>query len=103
MQNSIRNWNKLDTALYDHFMTVLDKKIEKYGRVKMAAEVEELKQKVEEWNKKCIEKYSQFDDKPWIARIKLKPKAGAECEKVMKNLLPLQHIYEIYLLLKVLK
>jgi len=81
-QDKIKNWNKLDTALYDHFNALLDEKIKAFGKEKMQAEIEELNEKVEQLNTKCIERYSQFDAKPWISRIVLKPKAGAICEKM---------------------
>lgn len=82
LQNAIRTWNKLDSALYDHFFKILDQKIEKFGRTKMQSEIAQLNQRIEYWNSKCIERYSQFDDKPWIARMILKPKAGHICEKM---------------------
>lgn len=82
LQNSIRSWNKLDSALYDHFIKLLDQKIEKFGKERMQTEIAVLKERITFWNTKCIERYSQFDDKPWIARIQLKPRAGPQCEKM---------------------
>lgn len=81
-QQKIREWNKLDTALFDHFNNVLDEKVQSFGKDRMREEIEELNEKVKELNSKCIERYSQFDAKPWISRIILKPKAGRLCEKM---------------------
>ena len=95
-QDKIKKWNKLDTALYDHFNALLDEKVKAFGKEKMQAEIEKLNgrifwrvpvlismlEKVDQLNTKCIERYSQFDAKPWISRIVLKPKAGAICEKM---------------------
>jgi hypothetical protein len=97
-QDKIKNWNKLDTALYEHFNALLDEKVKAFGKEKMQAEIEQLNgknfircyiyenyrfvEKVEQLNTKCIERYSQFDAKPWISRIVLKPKSGAICEKM---------------------
>jgi len=41
-QDKIKNWNKLDTALYEHFNALLDEKIKAFGKEKMQAEIEEL-------------------------------------------------------------
>ena len=46
-QTMIRNWNKLDSALYDHFLEVHNKKVDEYGREKMATELKLLEGKVE--------------------------------------------------------
>lgn len=43
LQNSIRSWNKLDSALYDHFIKLLDQKIEKFGKERMQTEIAVLK------------------------------------------------------------
>ena len=48
-------------------------------------------ERVEELNKKCIEKYDQFDSKPWIARLILKRNIEhnlkALCQKVAENIM----------------
>lgn len=41
-QDKIKNWNKLDTALYEHFNAVLDEKVKAFGKEKMQAEIEQL-------------------------------------------------------------
>ena len=85
LQNAIRDWNKLDSALFDHFLTKLEEKITLFGKERMDKELAEFTAKVKAWDEKCIQRYSQFDDKPWIARIQLKSKSGPACEKVKKN------------------
>ena len=41
-QDKIKNWNKLDTALYEHFNALLDEKVKAFGKDKMQAEIQEL-------------------------------------------------------------
>lgn len=41
-QDKIKKWNKLDTALYEHFNALLDEKVKAFGKEKMQAEIEEL-------------------------------------------------------------
>ena len=41
-QKQIRNWNRLDSALYDYFLAKLEKKIDLYGREEMAKHVQDL-------------------------------------------------------------
>ena len=41
-QTMIRQWNKLDSALYDHFLKVHNQMVDQYGREKMAADLKQL-------------------------------------------------------------
>ena len=81
-QTMIRNWNKLDAALYDHFLAVHNRLVDEYGREKMATELVELEKVNQAANDKCISYYDKHDNKPWISRIVLKPKADSLCRKV---------------------
>ena len=38
----IKTWNRLDSALYEHFLGKLEDKIKAYGREEMARDVETL-------------------------------------------------------------
>jgi len=51
----IREWNSLDTALYDHFEKKLDVAIEKYGRSRMQSEVAKLRSQLREVEEKCVD------------------------------------------------
>ena len=51
----IREWNSLDTALYDHFEKKLDLSVEKYGRGRMAGEVTRLRTQLREVEEKCVD------------------------------------------------
>jgi len=81
-QTMIRNWNKLDAALYDHFLAVHNRLVDEYGREKMATELVELEKVNQAANDKCISYYDKHDNKPWISRIVLKPKADSLCRKM---------------------
>merc|ERR1712131_36659 len=51
----IREWNSLDTALYDHFEKKLDMAVEKYGRNRMNVEVSKLRSQLREVEEKCVD------------------------------------------------
>jgi hypothetical protein len=78
----IREWNSLDTALYDHFEKKLDVAIEKYGRSRMQSEVAKLRSQLREVEEKCVDAYAQQRLTPWIRRIKLRRKSGDQCLKM---------------------
>merc|ERR1711979_118562 len=78
----IREWNALDTALYDHFEKKLDLSIELYGRSRMQSEVAKLRSQLREVEEKCVDTYAQQRLTPWIRRIKLRRKSGDQCLKM---------------------
>lgn len=78
----IREWNSLDTALYDHFEKKLDMAIEKYGRDRMSLEVNKLRAELRDVEEKCVDTYAQQRLTPWIRRIKLRRKSGDQCLKM---------------------
>ena len=50
----IRNWNKLDSAIYDHFLKRFNEKIAAFGTDKMAREVLTLRQKLDNVRDECV-------------------------------------------------
>ena len=54
-RNYIRNWNKLDTALFDHFNRTFWKRVSAYGKEKMAKEIEELNNLNSKLQEMCID------------------------------------------------
>ncbi|XP_071791358.1 galactosylceramide sulfotransferase-like [Asterias amurensis] len=55
VQEKIRSWNAGDVMLYDHFNKTLWRKIEEYGRDKMAKEVKELQALTDHYHRLCIQ------------------------------------------------
>jgi len=78
----IREWNALDTALYDHFEKKLDMAVERYGRDRMSEQVNNLRAQLREVEEKCVDTYAQQRLTPWIRRIKLRRKSGDQCLKM---------------------
>jgi len=78
----IREWNALDTALYDHFEKKLDLAVERYGRERMAIKVNQLRTQLRSVEEKCVDTYAQQRLTPWIRRIKLRRKSGDQCLKM---------------------
>uniref|UniRef100_H2Z1W9 Galactosylceramide sulfotransferase n=1 Tax=Ciona savignyi TaxID=51511 RepID=H2Z1W9_CIOSA len=54
LREKIRNWNKADTYLFDHFNATLWRKVDAFGRQKMAQEIAELKQMNSEFFRECV-------------------------------------------------
>ena len=50
----IRSWNKLDSAIYDHFLKRFNERISTFGTDKMAKEVLTLRQKLTETRDECV-------------------------------------------------
>lgn len=78
----IREWNALDTALYDHFEKKLDMAVERYGRDRMSLQVNKLREQLRDVEEKCVDTYAQQRLTPWIRRIKLRRKSGDQCLKM---------------------
>ena len=55
MRKKIRKWNKIDSALFDHFNKTFWKKVEAYGHDKMNYHLEQLRQMNDDLADKCIE------------------------------------------------
>lgn len=79
---AIRKWNKLDSALYDHFLTKLNDKIIKYGEEKMLEDLKTLQEQNEAHQKKCVDHYEQMPGNAWISRIIMKKNAPPKCNKM---------------------
>lgn len=55
MSRRIRNWNKLDSAIYDHFYAVFNDKIKEFGTDRMAREVINLRNGIARVKQECVE------------------------------------------------
>ena len=55
IRDDIRQWNKLDTAIYNHFNKTFWKKVKKYGSEKMRKETEELRELNAKLQNMCID------------------------------------------------
>jgi hypothetical protein len=55
LSQKIRSWNKLDTAIYDHFLAVFNEKIKAFGTTRMAQEVMELRRNIASVKQQCVE------------------------------------------------
>ena len=51
----IRKWNKLDSAIYDHFYKVFNEKIKEFGTDRMAKEVIQLHNGIARVKQECVE------------------------------------------------
>ena len=51
----IREWNKLDSAIYDHFYGVFNEKIKAFGTDRMAKEVINLRNGIARVKQECVE------------------------------------------------
>ena len=50
----IRQWNKLDSAIYDHFLKRFNERIAAFGTDKMANEVLTLRRKLQNIRDECV-------------------------------------------------
>ena len=55
----IRKWNKLDSAIYDHFYKVFNEKIKEFGTDRMAKEVIQLHNGIARVKQECVEVKSE--------------------------------------------
>jgi hypothetical protein len=55
LSRRIRSWNKLDSAIYDHFYNVFNDRIKAYGTDRMAREVINLRHGIAKVKAECIE------------------------------------------------
>ena len=95
-RNRIKEWNKGDVMLYKYFNETLWKKIESYGREKMAKEVEKLKHLTDKYYKNCVETNQapkgKADFKQWQPRgveingfiLKEQSKGNAVCKRMVE-------------------
>lgn len=80
MAKKILNWNKADKKLYDFFNVTFWKRIDDYGRDKMAEDVLVFQAKQKEAEALCIDSYQPFKKKPWILGAKLVKKPSDYCK-----------------------
>ena len=55
LASRIRKWNKLDSAIYDHFYQVFNEKIKEFGTDRMAKEVIQLHNGIARVKQECVE------------------------------------------------
>ncbi|XP_076809535.1 galactose-3-O-sulfotransferase 2-like [Clavelina lepadiformis] len=55
LRTKIKNWNKLDSAIYDTFNKTFWKKVHAYGREKMYSEIKELKKLNQQLLAECVD------------------------------------------------
>merc|ERR1711976_651354 len=79
----IKNWNRLDTAIYEYFSERFEQMTIEYGKDKLAREVEILKEKLKDVETRCVEDYDSQSLKPWIKRIKLRKPSGQMCQRLV--------------------
>lgn len=79
----IKQWNRLDTAIYEYFAQRFEQMTVEYGKDKLAREVEILKEKLKDVEARCVEDYDSQSLKPWIKRIKLRKPSGQKCQRLV--------------------
>nr|XP_039262230.1 galactosylceramide sulfotransferase-like isoform X1 [Styela clava] len=82
LKRQMREWNKIDTMIYDYFLNRLNEKIQGYGIQRMTNEVEQLKKMLQEIEEKCVLEYDHDDLRSWISRIRIKKDSGEFCDKL---------------------
>lgn len=82
MTQQMHDWNRLDSAIYDHFSRKLDVRIGEYGKKKMDVQANELRMRSREIERKCVFEYDNEDLRPWISRIRLNKGATQVCHEL---------------------
>lgn len=78
----IREWNKLDSAIYDHFYGVFNEKIKAFGTDRMAKEVINLRNGIARVKQECVESVDTQREHSWILRNVLRKGATEMCRKM---------------------
>jgi len=78
----IRKWNKLDSAIYDHFYKVFNEKIKEFGTDRMAKEVIQLHNGIARVKQECVETVDTQREHSWILRNVLRKGATENCRKM---------------------
>lgn len=79
----IKNWNRLDTAIYEYYSQKFEQLTVLYGKDKLAKEVKILQEKLKDVEARCVEDYDSQSLKPWIKRIKLRKPSGQKCQRMV--------------------
>jgi len=79
----IKQWNRLDTAIYEYFAQRFEQMTVEYGKDKLAQEVQILREKLKDVEARCVEDYDSQSLKPWIKRIKLRKPSGQKCQRLV--------------------
>lgn len=54
-----------------------------YGRSRLSRDVSLLKEKLKDVETQCVDSYDHQALNPWIQRIKLRPRSGVDCQKMI--------------------
>lgn len=82
LSDRIRNWNKADVALYDHFNKTFWRKVEAYGYDKLQTDLVTLKDEIKKAENQCIERYEPFKNKPWLLHAKPRRNQSQRCKRL---------------------
>ncbi|CBY18636.1 unnamed protein product [Oikopleura dioica] len=82
LSEKIRSWNKLDTAIYDHFLAVFNEKIKAFGTTRMAQEVMKLRRNIAAVKQQCVESVDTQREHSWIQRNVLRKGSPEHCRKM---------------------
>ncbi|XP_033102782.1 galactosylceramide sulfotransferase-like [Anneissia japonica] len=102
--DKIRQWNAGDVKLYEHFNKTFWRKVESFGKEKMAKEVAELRERKRYFVERCVGSVVENDKKVWhpggikVESFRLKPEAFKDmaCVRLIRTELP----YTDYLMRK---
>ncbi|XP_071941584.1 galactosylceramide sulfotransferase-like [Antedon mediterranea] len=92
----LREWNKGDVKLYNHFNKTFWEKIELFGKDRMSKEVEKLLKRKQYFEDLCIESVVENDKRVWhpggikVESFRLKPSAfkNVVCNRLVRTELP---------------
>lgn len=82
LADKIRQWNRADYIMYDHYNRTLWKRAEEYGLDRLKNDVAELQLRLKKAEKTCIEAYEPFKKKPWILHAKPRRPQTEYCKRL---------------------
>ena len=72
LSERIKVWNKADVQMYDHFNQTFWRKVDVYGKDRLYQDLTTFQEEIKKAEKKCIERYEPFRNKPWLLHAKLR-------------------------------
>merc|ERR1712062_86011 len=82
LAEKIKQWNRADYIMYNHYNRTLWKRAEEYGLQKLADDVAELRLRLKKAEKQCIEAYEPFKKKPWILHARPRRPQTEYCKRL---------------------
>ena len=82
LEEKIKIWNRADVKMYNYFNQTFWKKAESFGIDRLYKEVEELRAEIKKAEKRCIERYEPFANKPWLLHAKLRRTQSPTCKRL---------------------